>query len=221
MPTLGWLAVIGGLVALAAAWAAGRSRGAWRLLAVAVTVTVLAVSVAVVAVLGALRSYRILAHRDTVALVECWPSPSRADEYRLVYRPLAGGRPGLAQVYQLYGDEWTIGGSILVWTGWAQMAGLKACYKITRIEGRYRDAARTATGTPLVYDVNGGPDWLWTFLYRAQAWIPGVEAVYGGSVHMPADPTKQFVVYATPTGLMVKPQRRWPKYPVPSQLPAY
>jgi hypothetical protein len=81
------------------------------------------------------------------------------------------------------------------------------------LEGRYDDAARAQTGRRLVYDVNGGTDWCRRLLERLQPWLPGVETVYGGAVFMPADPTKQFTVYASPTGLLVKPRRRIPKYP--------
>lgn len=175
-----------------------------------------AIGVASLAAWGTLRTYHVLTRRDVVAVVECWPSPTRADEFRLVYRPLVGGRPGPAQIFQLAGDLWSIGGDLLVWRGWAQLAGMRTWYKITRIEGRYATAARANTGPPTAYDVNGGSDWLWRFLYRWQAWLPGVEAVYGGSVFLPPDPQKQFIVYATPTGLLVKPQRRRPRYPLPA-----
>lgn len=203
--------------------------GRVRWLALVSVTLVTAVAVAAVAVWGTLRTYRVLTRRDLVAVVECWPSPSRADEYRLVYRPagrgpastrgshrpVSAGRLGPAQVYQLYGDQWSVGGDVLIWRGWAQLLGLKTCYKVTRIEGRYENSQREIAETHLVYDVDGGSDWLWRFLYRAQAWLPGVEAVYGSAVYLPADPHKQFVVYATPSGFLIKPQRRAWKYPSP------
>lgn len=170
-----------------------------------------AVSIACVALFGTLRTYQMLTRREPVATIECWPSTARPDEYRLAYRPLARGKPGLAggaQVFQLYGDSWSLSGNLLIWRGWASVAGAKTWYKITRLEGRYEDAAKARTAPRVVYDVNGGPDAFWRLLYHLQPWLPGVEAVYGGSVYMPADPAKTFVVYASPTGLLVKPQRR-------------
>lgn len=183
-----------------------------RLLWATLAVVYAAVSIACLALFGALRTYEQLTRREAVATVECWPSPSRPDEYRLVYRPLAKGQPGPAQVFQLYGDAWSLSGNLLVWHGWAQVAGARTWYKITRLEGRYDDPARARTGQHLVYDVNGGPDWCWRLLYALQPWLPGVEAVYGGAVFMPADPEKQFIVYAAPSGLLVKPRRRDWKY---------
>ena len=207
-------------------------RGRVRWLALVFVTLVVAVGLAAVAVWGTLRTYRVFTRRDLVAVVECWPSPSRPDEYRLVYRPVGhgavssdrshrpfvGGRLGPAQVYQLYGDQWSVGGNVLIWRGWAQLLGLKTCYKVTRIAGRYEDRRREITETHLAYDVDGGSDWLWRLLYRAQAWLPAVEAVYGAAVYCPADPRKQFVIYATPSGFLIKPQRRLPKFPLPAQL---
>jgi len=192
-----------------------RHAHSWRVRLLWATLTVVygAVGLACLALFGALRTYEQLTRREAVATVECWPSPSRPDEYRLVYRPLTGGRPGPAQVFQLYGDAWSLSGNLLVWHGWAQVAGARTWYKVTRLEGRYDDAARAPAGPHLVYDVNGGADVFWRLLYRLQPWLPGVEAVYGGAVFMPADPEKQFIVYAAPTGFLVKPRRRPPKYP--------
>lgn len=174
--------------------------------------------VAVIAIWGTLRTYQVLTRRDLVATLETWPSPARPDEFRLVYRPMAGGKSGPAQVYQLFGDQWSVGGDLLVWRGWALLGGMRTWYKVTRIEGRYATAARATAGPKTVYDVNGGSDWLWRLLYQIQAVLPAVEAVYGGAVFMPADPRKQFILYATPSGFLVKPQRRWPKYPLPAPL---
>lgn len=178
-------------------------------------VAIAALVVAGLAVWGALRTYQVLTRRDAIAVLECWPSPRRADEFRLVYRPLAGGRPSAAQVYQLYGDQWSVGGHLLIWHGWAQLGGARTWYKISRVEGRYQAAARANAGPHLAYDVAGGADWLWRVLERWQTWLPGVEAVYGGSVYLAPDPAKQYVLYVTPAGFLVKPQRRWPRYPWP------
>ncbi len=189
-----------------------------RVLWVAIVVTALSLGLAVAAIWGALRTYQVFTHRDIVALVECWPSPMRADEYRLVYRPFLRGRLGPAQIYQIYGDQWSVSGDVLVWRGWAQLAGFRTCYKITRLEGRYASAARQAAGPHTVYEMNGGSDWFWRWLHRAQGWIPGVEAVYGGAVFIACDPQKEVVLYATPSGFLLKPRRRWPKYPLPAPL---
>ncbi|OGX38280.1 MAG: hypothetical protein A3C53_01700 [Omnitrophica WOR_2 bacterium RIFCSPHIGHO2_02_FULL_68_15] len=201
-------------LAILCGWGVRRAHS-WRvrLLWAALAVVYGAVGLACLGLFGALRTYEQLTRREPVALVECWPSPTRPDEYRLVYRPLAKGRPGPAQVFQLYGDAWSVSGNLLIWHGWAQWVGARTWYKITRLEGRYDDAARAQVGRHLVYDVNGGTDGFWRLLYALQPWLPGVEAVYGGAVFMPADPTKQFTIYASPSGLLVKPRRRPPKYP--------
>lgn len=207
-------ALILGLLAVVCGYAVLRSHS-WRvrLLWATLAVVYAAVGLACLALFGALRTYQQLTRRDAVATIECWPSPTRPDEYRLVYRSFARGRRGPAQVFQLYGDEWMLSGNLLIWHGWAQVAGARTWYKITRLEGRSSDAARARAAQRLVYDVNGGPDWCWRLLYALQPWLPGVEAVYGGAVFMPADPEKQFIVYASSTGLLVKPRRRPQKYP--------
>ncbi|MBI4226736.1 MAG: hypothetical protein HY600_00515 [Candidatus Omnitrophica bacterium] len=208
------IAIVLAALATACGWAVLRAHS-WRVRLLWVTLAAIygAAGVACFALFGTLRTYQMLTRREVVATVECWPSPTRPDEYRLVYRPLVRGRPGPAQVFQLYGEAWSLSGHLLIWRGWASVAGAKTWYKITRLEGRYDDAARAQAAPRLVYDVNGGPDAFWRLLYRLQPWLPGVEAVYGDSVFMPVDPRKQFVVYAAPSGLFVKPQRRPPKYP--------
>jgi len=103
-----------------------------------------------------------------------------------------------------------LGADLIVWRGWAQLLGARTWYKVTRLEGRYAAAARANAAPHLAYDVNGGSDWLWRAVYRYQAWLPSVEAAYGGSVYLPPNPDKRFVVYATPSGLLVRPQRRAP-----------
>lgn len=196
-------------LAVVCGWAVTRAHS-WRvrLLWAVLAVIYGAVSVACVALFGTLRTYQMLTRREPVATIECWPSNTRPDEYRLVYRPLAKGKPGPAQVFQLYGDSWSLSSNLLIWRGWASVAGAKTWYKITRLEGRHDQTAKARAAPRLIYDVNGGPDAFWRLLYSLQPWLPGVEAVYGGSVYMPADPEKTFVVYASPTGLFVKPQRR-------------
>lgn len=175
-----------------------------RRLCILLVVAALALSAAV---WGMLQTYQVLRRRDVVATIECWPS-TRAGEFRLVYRPFVQGRPGPAQVYQLYGDQWSMGGDLLIWRAPALLTGARTWYKVTRVEGRYATAARARSHPHAAYDVGGGSDWLWRLLYRCQGWIPGVEAVYGGSVYMPPDPTKQFILYATPSGFLVKPRQR-------------
>ena len=186
-----------------------------RLVTLAFTITFIALVICALAIWQTLRTYQVLTHRDVVATIECIPSPARADEFRLVYRPMIRGRSGPAQVFQLYGDEWSIGGDLLIWKGWALLAGQKTWYKVTRVEGRGK------THNYLVYDVDGGRDWLWKALYQLPDWIPGVETVYGGSVYMAPDPRKRYIVYVTPTGFMVKAHRRFPKYPLPPAQSAF
>lgn len=178
-------------------------------------VTLVALALCALAIWQTLRTYHVLTRRDVVAMVECIPSPSVPDEFRLVYRTMNRGKPGPAQVFQLYGNEWSVGGELLIWKGWALLAGQKTWYKVSRIEGRAQSPGRDGTWPYLVYDVGGGRDWLWKMLYRFQDWIPGVETVYGSSVYMPAEAKKIFVVYATPSGFLAKAHRRLPKYPLP------
>ena len=55
------------------------------------------------------------------------------------------------------------------------------------------------------YDLNGGTDFLWRWLYRYGRWIPFVEAVYGNAAYTMAQPGAQWGIYVTLSGYLVKP----------------
>jgi hypothetical protein len=55
------------------------------------------------------------------------------------------------------------------------------------------------------YDLNGGTDFLWRWLYRFGGRLPLVEAVYGNAAYTFAEPGTQWGVYVTLSGYLVKP----------------
>jgi len=111
----------------------------------------------------------------------------------------------------MHGDQWTIGGDILKWEPWAQLIGLKSCHKLTRLHSRYLKAESEMTGPGSAYDLNGGTDALWLWLYRFGTQLPVVEAVYGNAAYCMAQPGSRWGVYVTLSGYLIKPLRSAPR----------
>ena len=105
------------------------------------------------------------------------------------------------------GDQWTVGGDILKWHHWVNLVGFQNCHKLTRISSRYLKAQAELEQPRSAYDLNGGTDSLWMWLYRYGRWLPFVEAVYGNSAYVMAQPGSRWGVYVTLSGYLLKPLR--------------
>ena len=166
-------------------------------------VALAALAAAGLGLLGTIAGYRACAEKTLCATVRAEPLPRQAGRIWLELTPVDRGTPGRKQVYILNGDQWRVEGHVLRWSGWARLLGLRTCYRLTRIDGRYRSAVLQRERRPTVVDLGGEENWLWVKLQEHGQRLPGVEAVWGGGAHLAPDPAAVFEVYATPGGYLI------------------
>jgi hypothetical protein len=157
---------------------------------------------------GSLRSYRVLAEEEWVAIVHCERYLKRdatVPTYWLELTPVVGGVPGRPQRFLMHGDEWAIGGDVVKWHPRLAFLGFKPYYKLTRLHSRYSAVQDEKTQPRSVYELNGGSGWIWRWLSRCGVRLPGVDAVYGQAVYMTARPGVTWGVYVTHSGFFVRP----------------
>ena len=127
-------------------------------------------------------------------------------EFMLTYQ-LAQVPPEAAQVFQLRGDQWAISGGIVKWHPWLTAVGLPSYHKPLRISGQFSHLDQQRAQPPTVDALAPGTDWFWEALYRADPYLPFVEAVYGSSAFVYVEPETVQEVYVTPSGYLIKRKR--------------
>lgn len=169
---------------------------------VLVGLLLLSIAVACVSLLGMLASFRAFSEKTLVATVTA--EPVAPQTICLRYTPVVGNVPGETKEYVLRGDEWRIDGHILLWSGWTRLLGLRTCYRITRITGRFDSADEEREKRKTVIDLGGEEDRAWRFLYAHGHRLPGVESAYRGGVGQRPRKGATFEVYVLPGSYMVK-----------------
>lgn len=161
---------------------------------------------AFLSLLAGLRSYQVFTREELVSIVEIEPPPADSG-YRFLLKmtPVIQGARGYPQLFPMHGDQWALGGEILKWHPWLNFVGVKNCHRMSRLNSRYLNAADEVAAARSAYDLNGGTGFIWPFLYRAQRYLPFVEAVYGNSTHTFAQPRSRWGVYVTLSGYLIKP----------------
>ena len=194
---IGLLACASGLWTLAGMrW---RRVSVWTLTAAALGVAVLALGIAALGVAAGLRAYQVFTRETLIAQVHC-ASAGAPQRFLLRYQPVHGA----PQEYALRGDEWVVDGLILQWHPRLMLLGLQTVQKPVRIGGRYAGVRDQTSRYPTAYDLNGGVDLTWRVLYALGRYWPGVEAVYGSSAYVPADPHVTYGIYAAASGYVIK-----------------
>lgn len=137
------------------------------------------------------------------------------EEFELVYVPVlppagAGSRrhgqdaqPAPIRV-RLRGNQWSLSGGIVKWHPWLTAMGLKSYQRPMRLSGQFANIERQRAHFPTVYPLASPTDWMWEWLYRADPYLPFVEAVYGSAASVYVEPGAIQEVYVTPSGYMIK-----------------
>ena len=150
----------------------------------------------------ALRAYRAFSGTTQVAEVRCrWTGPEAFD---LTFAPVRDGRLGPPQTFHLRGAQWTVSGGIVKWHPWLTVCGLPSYQKLTRLSGRFATVAQETAAPPTAFALNGGDDPMWWWFYRADPWLPFVEATYGSAAFLPCDPSTVTDVLVSPSGYLLK-----------------
>ncbi len=113
---------------------------------------------------------------------------------------------GKMQLFMLSGDEWQLDARVLKWSGWANLLGFDAQYRLERIGGRYRDIEQERNAPRTVYPLSENPGLdLWMLSTRYPRWLPFVDAVYGSATYMPMADGARFEISITQSGLIARP----------------
>ena len=129
------------------------------------------------------------------------------EEFELTYVPQ--GEPSApARRVRLSGDQWAISGGIVKWHPWLTALGLRSYHKPMRLSGQFSDLKKQRAHVPTVYPLEPGADRFWKALYWAYPYLPFIEAVYGSSAFTYVEPNAVQRIYVTPSGYMIKQQRR-------------
>jgi len=169
---------------------------------VLVGLLLLAIACTCVSLLGMLASFRAFNEKALVATLTAEPVAPQTIRFR--YTPVVSDVPGETKEYVLRGDEWRVEGHILLWSGWTRMLGLRTCYRITRITGRFDSADEEREKRKTVIDLGGEEAPTWRFLKAQAHRLPGVESAYGGGAGLPPRTGAAFELYVLPGSFMVK-----------------
>jgi hypothetical protein len=153
----------------------------------------------------ALVGYHALFHRMRIAEIQCLElAPQQLRLFFVAIDP--DGRRGPTETYDMSGDEWTVGGTILRWRPWVTMLGAPPMYSVTRVEGRWRLAADANRHQATAHDRGGGEGRAWFYLERdgargPLAWI--IDGVHGEAVSQLPDRLAVYDLYVAPDGYVL------------------
>ncbi len=176
-------------------------KAALRAIAVLSVVAGIALAAAFVAVALNFRTFARLTFEQPVATVEFEEQGPQRFLAVLTRRP-----SGVEQTFELAGDEWQVDARVLKWSGWANVLGLDARYRLERISGRYRDVDQEKTAPRSVYALHEDPviD-LWSFAQAHADWIPFVDGYYGSATYLPMAAGARYEVHMSQSGLVARP----------------
>lgn len=148
------------------------------------------------------RAFRSFAGETLVATVTT--QRVAPNEFVLTYRPAEGPRETGARTVSLQGDQWMISGGIVKWHPWLTAVGLPSYHKPLRLTGQSSRATSPGGSVSVVEVLEPGVDRFWEWLYRADPYLPFVEAVYGSAAYVYVEPDWIQAVYVTPSGYLIK-----------------
>lgn len=151
-----------------------------------------------------LQAYRAFTHKEMVGIVEARKTNGVDYDIFLRFIPVEKGEKGEEKIYKIKGDQWAIGGDILKFDDWINFIGIHTGHKTTRIHGRYIKASDENTKQHTAYDINGGTDAIWLYLYENSSKFPFVKTVYGNSVYTFPSDKDVYGVYVTTSGYSIE-----------------
>jgi len=109
------------------------------------------------------------------------------------------------QTFVLYGDEWRIDARFLKWKPLANLVGLDAMYRLERLTGRYQAVSDENTNRHQAWRIGKQPD-IDLFQYAKRDWTywSPIDTFFGSSVYEAIDPAREYTVYRSQSGLLVR-----------------
>lgn len=182
------------------------SAGLFRYLAaLAASAILVGAAIAAFGLAFALQTFHAFAKKTHVAELQAIElGPQKLRVYFVPIEP--DGVRGATEIYDLAGDQWTVGGDILRFRPLLTVMGLETVYKVTRVEGRWLKAKDANGHTGTAFDRSGGSRVAWLRLYQNGArgplrWL--VAGVHGQAVSQLPDRRAVYDLYVTPNGFVL------------------
>lgn len=151
-----------------------------------------------------LQAYKAFTHRKMVGIIDARKTKGLDYDIFLRFTPVEKGVKAEEKIYKIKGDQWAIGGDILKFEDWINFIGIHTGHKTTRIHGRYLKAQDENMKQHTAYDINGGTDAIWLYLYENSGKIPFVKTVYGNSVYAFPSDDEIYEVFVTTSGYSIE-----------------
>ncbi|WP_250464047.1 cation/multidrug efflux pump [Microbulbifer litoralis] len=184
----------GGRVLMKGTWVFGFIRGSIGLL-------LLAVALMIVLVAADVYSYRNLAEEHSVGTVAF--RELGAQHYEAKF----SDEDGLAQRFELHGDQWQLDARLLKWKGPLARWGIQPAYRLDRLSGRYLTLQDERSKQRTVHQLTGsnyGVD-VWQSLRSIDRKLSFVDAVYGSATFLPMEDGAVYDVRISHSGLLARP----------------
>ncbi|MFC6979983.1 cation/multidrug efflux pump [Microbulbifer taiwanensis] len=191
---LALLMVFWGRVLLNGSWVFGFIRGTVGLL-------FLGAALLIVLVAADVYSYRNLAEEHSVGTL----SFRKTGEQR--FDAKFSDEDGLAQQFELHGDQWQLDARMLKWKGPLARWGIQPAYRLDRLSGRYLTLQDERTRERSVHALDGsnyGVD-VWQSLRGLDNRLSFVDAVYGSATFLPMEDGAVYEVRISHNGLLARP----------------
>ncbi|SHG06198.1 hypothetical protein SAMN04487965_3228 [Microbulbifer donghaiensis] len=184
----------GGRVLLGGSWVLGFVRGTIGLI-------LLGGALLIVLVAADVYSYRNLAEEHSVGTVSF---KRLGDQY---FEAKFSDADGLAQSFELHGDQWQLDARMLKWKGPLARWGIQPAYRLDRLSGRYltlQDERSKERSVHQLIGSNYGVD-VWQSLRGFDKKLSFVDAVYGSATFLPMEDGAVYEVRISHTGLLARP----------------
>jgi hypothetical protein len=114
---------------------------------------------------------------------------------------------GTRKSTEIAGDEWQLDARVIKWDPRAVVLGAPALYRLDRLSGRWRDAAKEAEAPKSVVALSSPTAIdLWQMKQAFPQWLPWVDADYGSGAYLPLVDGGRFdVTLAAAGGLVARP----------------
>ena len=160
------------------------------------------VMLALVTILLLLLSGLTLLHNLTTSepIARLQVHAAQAHHYAVTLEPAAG----VAQQYDLQGDEWVLGAKVIVFRPWLQAFGVRNRYQFDFLTSRY-DGMHADGPVPVSYTLEYGlPMAFWVYQHVLLAYC--IQTTEGSAVYMPLQANTQYIILLGSSGLMANKQ---------------
>jgi len=184
----------GSKILLRGSWVFGFIRGAIGLL-------FLGAALLIVLVAADVYSYRNLAEEHSVGTLAFRKTGEQRFEAKF------SDEDGLAQQFELSGDQWQLDARMLKWKGPVARWGIQPAYRLDRLSGRYltlQDERSKERSVHQLVGSNYGVD-VWQSLRSIDRKLPFVDAVYGSATFLPMEDGAVYEVRISHNGLLARP----------------